>query len=662
MKIESMSLRNFRCFGPKKTKIELEKDVTAFVGGNGSGKTAIFQALSRLFGITVGQRTVRFRDFHLPLGKARLETGDTLSIEVILSFPELEGMEEDAIDDAVPEFFLQMAATSPGEPLKVRIKLKARWIDDGTPEGTVEEDIRWITTLTGKVEWDDCQKVIPAQRGSVQLIYVPASRDASTQVSSLLKGRLWQAAIWSRKFRKSSEKNASLIQKRFESERPAKFVLDKLEKRWSQVYEADTDTKPVFRLIENRFEELVRNAEFVFYPDEAGHERELANLSDGQRSLFHIALTAAMLEVEKENFALTPDECVFDQEKIRRTYLTILAIEEPENSLSPFFLSRIVLQAREIGELTSAQVVISSHSAAILSRIDPVEVRYCRLNQQDRETSVRKLTLPSDDTEANKYVRLAVRAYPELYFARFVILGEGDSERLVIPRIAEAKGIPFDSSFVPIVPVGGRHVSHFWKLLNDLKIPHVTLLDLDLGRIHGGANNIRIVLKTLGDIGNDFSQNPMVKNGDIKLAEIDTLKDDSLLNGFEENVWLQALQMEGVYFSDPIDLDFSMLMAFPEAYKHPHPDGKGPRGDKDSIKEKKSVTLKTGGNPDLYEDDFDDDFKWYPYLFLNRSKPETHLSALNRISKKDLAKNAPPELAALIKYVENVLALGGKRT
>ena len=67
---------------------------------------------------------------------------------------------------------------------------------------------------------------------------------------------------------------------------------------------------------------------------------------------------------------------------------------------------------------------------------------------------------------------------------------------------------------------------------------------------------------------------------------------------------------------------------------------------------KPSVTLKTSGNPDLYEDDLDDDFKWYPYLFLNRSKPETHLSALNRISKKDLAKNAPPELAALIKYVE----------
>ncbi|KXV73794.1 hypothetical protein AD951_00800 [Acetobacter malorum] len=45
----------------------------------------------------------------------------------------------------------------------------------------------------------------------------------------------------------------------------------------------------------------------------------------------------------------------------------------------------------------------------------------------------------------------------------------------------------------------------------------------------------------------------------------------------------------------------------------------------------------------------------YPYLFLSRSKPETHLAALSRITRKDLARGAPPELRALIDYVRNVL-------
>jgi hypothetical protein len=124
-------------------------------------------------------------------------------------------------------------------------------------------------------------------------------------------------------------------------------VLERLSNRWSQVYEADTDTKPILRLVENRFEELVQKAKFTFYPDEAGQERELENLSDGQRSLFHLALIAATLEVERDIFDTAYHESDFDHEKVRRAYLTILAIEEPENSLSPFFLSRASLLLRD---------------------------------------------------------------------------------------------------------------------------------------------------------------------------------------------------------------------------------------------------------------------------------------------------------------------------
>jgi putative ATP-dependent endonuclease of OLD family len=423
MKLESISIQNFRCFGANPTTIELHPAVTTFVGANGSGKTAVFQAISRLFGITAGQRMIGRQDFHLAADQQGLASGAALAIEVVFGFPELEGMDGEASRDAVPEFFTQMAASGPSEPLKVRMRLQATWTDDGTPDGAIDEDVRWITTL-GEFQWDECKRVHAVERGSIQLIYVPAMRDAASQVTALLKGRLWQAAKWSRGFRERSSRGAEKIQAQFESEEPAQFVIERLTKRWQQVHEADTDTTPVLRLVESRFEELVRRAEFAFSPDEAGRERVLGDLSDGQRSLFHIALTAATLEVERDAFALAPDESAFDQEKLRRAHLTILAIEEPENSLSPFFLSRIVLQARAIGGLLSAQVVVSSHSPAILSRIEPEEVRYFRLIRTTRRSVVRRLTLPENDADAGQYVRLAVRAYPELYFARFVILGK----------------------------------------------------------------------------------------------------------------------------------------------------------------------------------------------------------------------------------------------
>jgi hypothetical protein len=655
MKIEAISVRNFRCFGPDWVEIRLQEKLTAFVGGNGSGKTAVFQALLRLFGVTKTDRTVTKKDFHIGRGEEDLPDGRTLEIECLFSFPELDE-EEDGNASAVPDFFNHMAASGPDEPLKARIRLLARWIEDGTPDGTVEEDIRWITALDSEFEWETCQKVSAVDRASVQVVYVPALRNASDRVTELLKGRLWRAALWSADLGARATEGAELIQTQFDLEAPSNFIIERLTHRWQQVHEGDTDTTPNLRLIESRIEELVRRAEFIFHPDEAGRNRVLADLSDGQRSLFHIALTAATLETEQAALALAATESPFDQEKLRRTHLTLLAIEEPENSLSPFFLSRIVTQALEIGKMNTAQTLISSHSASILSRIEADEVRYFRLDRLTRCAAVKLLTLPEDDVEASTYVRLAVRSYPELYFARFVILAEGDSERIVVPRLAEALGVSLDPSFVPIVPLGGRYVSHFWRLLTDLGIPHATLLDFDLGRAHGGANMIRTVFAALEQVGHDLTTNPLLVDGTINLDDLEDLTDEDVLDDWKDNDWLQALRHEAIFFSDPIDLDFAMLRAFPIAYQHPNPGGRGPRITAEAIAEKKKVVLKANGNPDIYEDDqWDDGFAWYPYLFLSRSKPETHLAALSRIKRRTLIHHAPPELRALIDHVRDVL-------
>lgn len=659
MKIESITLKGFRCFGPDGTTVALQQHLTALVGGNGAGKTALLQALSRLFGVTPTQRRIVPLDFHLRPDQSELPSGAQLSIDVRFSFPELQAVEAANYGDAVPEFYLQMAASAPNAPLQVRMMLRATWVDDGTPSGSIEEDLRYVKALDDNYDWDeDCQKVPAVERGTIQLVYVPATRNVQEQVTSLLKGRLWQAARWSEAFKNSTVERSEQIQQAFAKEDPARFVLERLDARWKQVHEADTDATPMLRLVESRFEEFIRDADFALFPDEAGQERALTDLSDGQRSLFHIALTAATLEVERDAFQLPQDQCAFDQEKLRRAHLTVLAIEEPENSLSPFFLAGIIEQARDIAALATAQVLLSSHSAAILSRIDPMEVRYFRRDRATRQSSVRTITLPSDDAEARKYVRLAVRAYPELYFARFVILAEGDSEQLVIPRVADALGVSLDRSFVPIVPLGGRYAAHFWRLLADLQIPHATLLDADFGRKHGGAKLVRSLVEKLGEVGVSLDATLPALLSDIDPANVDTLEDIDLWVSYEDNHWTQAFEELGVFFSDPLDLDFSMLEAFPDAYKHSEAGGTGPGETTEAIDSAKLATLKSGGDATLYSDDYDDAFRWYPYLFLRRSKPETHLTALARLTDKELADDAPPPLQSLIAYVQRKLDVG----
>ena len=111
-----------------------------------------------------------------------------------------------------------------------------------------------------------------------------------------------------------------------------------------------------------------------------------------------------------------------------------------------------------------------------------------------------------------KYIKEAVRAYPELYFAKLVILGEGDSEEIILPKYWEAIHGNTDVSGISIVPLGGRHVNHFWRLLNDLEIPYITLLDLDRERDGGGWGRIQYVLKQL--IANGYDRNVLLNTTD----------------------------------------------------------------------------------------------------------------------------------------------------
>src|SRR3954447_18707257 len=89
MRIESISIAGFRSFGPTPHRVSLAGDLTAIVGPNASGKTALLQALSKLFGVTRAQRTVHRSDFHLP---PDVEPGDrtarSLFIDVIIGLPE----------------------------------------------------------------------------------------------------------------------------------------------------------------------------------------------------------------------------------------------------------------------------------------------------------------------------------------------------------------------------------------------------------------------------------------------------------------------------------------------------------------------------------------------------------------------------------------------
>ncbi len=646
--IESLTLQNFQCFGPDSTVIGIDDEFTAFIGANGAGKTAACQALLRLFGMGSSDRPIRADDFYVPAGETAPPDSRSLRIEAVLAFPELEG-NNDLAKVTVPEFFLRMASTADGS-FKCRIVLKATWEADGTLDGSVTETYEAVLTLDEEYDSTATYPLSPAERSRIQAIYVPASRDGARQLAAFLRSRIWRAARWSADLRDLVTQTTATITSRFHAEPSTSVVEAALASRWRELHDAGMHAVPRLRPLEGDLAQLLRDTELEFEPTHTGRPRSADMLSDGQRSLLHLALTAAALDIESGLADGTHGD-KFDLASVRLPSLTVVMVEEPENSLSPFYLSRIAGQMRQLSANPRAQAIIASHSAGALARVGPESIRYFRLATDTGSASVRSITLPEEDSEAGKYVREAVRAHPELYFARFVVLGEGDSEQVVIPRIAEAQGIALDPSFVAMVPLGGRHTNHFWKLLNDLDIPHATLLDLDYGRSGGGGGRLRDACTRLLDRGIDAL-------ADLEgYGSIADLTDELTYEQAEEVA--AHLRSFGVFFSGPLDLDHSMVRAYPSAYMVLSDNERGPHSSdahESVLGAGRPATSYWSSEDQVEKNERDDELRWYRYLFVSRSKPGTHLSALTRLTDDQL-KQGPEALNELVAYIQRKLSL-----
>ncbi|KVR84402.1 ATP-dependent nuclease [Burkholderia vietnamiensis] len=646
MHIERLVLESFRCFGPQQTEVVLGPGLVALVGDNGTGKTALMQALQRMFGVTSEQRRVRKQDFHVPCDEVERPVARTLVIEAIVVFPELDADDE---NPAVPAFFRNMAAEENGN-LKVRLRLAATWSDDGTLDGAIEESFSAVQTF-GAFDETDLQQLRGADRSRIQLIYIPATRDGASQVTAFVRGRLWRAINWSQDVKDSLTGAGDEVNHAFMAEAAVSSISTAVTQRWQQLHSAGTDTMPIFRPVDTRWQEFIRRVEVVFHPTEDGNDRVLGDLSDGQRSLFHLALAAATLDIEAR-LASNDAPAGFAQGGVSLPALTIVALEEPENNLAPFYLSRIIKQVQEIAAGSNAQAIVSSHSPSILARVDPSCVRHFRLNLESRCSEVRKIRLPAGDEDASKFIREAVRAYPELYFARYVILGEGATEEVVLPLLAKAMDFPIDRSFVAVVPLGGRHVNHLWQLLNDLWVPYATLLDLDWGRNGGGFGRIKTVCEQLLSIGHPardvFGAALQPGDPDQSLAAIAALNPADIVSLRNWREWLERFR---VYFSEPLDLDFTMLTAYPAAYRVLEVGMRGPNGRGDP----REAVLGDEGTPAFYGAESEDALRWYRYLFLGRGKPSTHVRVLSRLTQADLAAAMPQPLQRMLESVKNVL-------
>lgn len=658
MKLSKVRISNFQCFGQNQTEIDFENQLTALIGLNGSGKTSTLQALSRMFGVSESARKIKVDDFHCP--SLSNQRADELFIEAWFTFPELES-EDDLF--AVAGTFNQLCFKSSGDEIILRLRLEAKLtVDDISPEGVVEDTVYYVLSDGDTYDSDKCRELRRSDRNNIQVHYIPASRNPFKEITSstkMLLGRLLNAIQWDKSVDGELQKALDLTEKASEeiSKNSAiKLIEKQLKASWREMYSGDYLSKAKVNFLPLQTEELLKTITLSFESKSKGSKASMDRLSDGQRSLLHISIIQAVHELESKGLKEPKNRKHFDSKKLKNPIFTLLALEEPENHLAPHFLGRIVKSMNSLAESTNAQVLVTTHSPSLVGRIEPTQIRYFRLNDESRSTVVSKIKLPKKKDELYKFVAGAVKAYPEIYFARLVILGEGESEQIVIPKLLSKVGIDIDDSFVSVAPLGGRHVNHFWKLLDGLGIPYVTLLDMDYGRNGGGWGRIKYVVE----------QKKKLRTGELITNIPDWNSSDSnpmtdkLLDSTESAE--QYLNNYGVFFSTPIDLDYSMQSSYPEFYNKKLKGENGPQAkDWCSLK---SAVLKSHYSKDIadsYYNEIDDEdaFLWYNYRFLgSKGKPVSHINALEQIDFKLEANidKIPVSINNMINHIQKIIS------
>ena len=691
MKLTKVIINNFRSFGESQI-IELNNQ-TVLIGNNSSGKTTVLQALSKLFSDKQNDRIIKKSDFHLPKGSRPGENTRNLFIETIFEFDELDGT---LYSPAIPSFFEHFTVSQDGAKPFLRIRLESSWEDDGTIEGSIDTQIYYISSGKEEFKEEDKHRAPRKDLDKIRVLYVPASRTPEKELgnaSGSMLSRLVNSINWTEDEKKEITDKIDELNNTFLSESGALTQINQeIQKSWELYHEDNRFSQAELIINSSEMAAALRQIALKFSPTTTEEAFTVSDLGDGLRSIFYFSLVDSILDIELEitkDREENPDNPRF---KLIPPVLTILAIEEPENHIAPHHIGKLIKRFKQLGNNDNSQVILTSHSPAIVKRIEPEDLRYLRIENNDRvlQTIVSDIQLPQAIDESYKYIKGAIQAYPELYFAKLVVLGEGDSEELLLPKFFDLLGLEIDSSQISVVPLGGRHVNYFWKLLNALRIPHITLLDFDNERYGGGWGRIQYAIKQL--ILNGVAKEKLVtvttesqKTRVLDDDEIDKIKDwkidrpdNQLLEG-----WIKMLEKFNVFFSAPLDIDFLMLQHYRKYYLDILSEKEGPvisyadsggnnkkvkltdldridklqfEGLEKRIVEAKIATLKDKSGPgDSFTREEKELMIWYQYFFLGRGKPTTHMQFLSSISDDELTRNLPPVFEKIVNRAEELL-------
>ena len=224
--------------------------------------------------------------------------------------------------------------------------------------------------------------------------------------------------------------------------------------------------------------------------------------------------------------------------------LNLIFIEEPEAHLHPqmqeVFIKEInrlkdVFQ-KECGKKWPVQFIVTTHSSHISNQADFESIRYFSKRPDNRiEINDLKMFKDKNSENANFLHKFLTLTRCDLFFADKVILVEGQSEHILLPRMIkkfdDENKTKLSNEYISIIEVGGAYAHKFYNFLEFIDTYCLVITDIDF--IDGNNNNKKCFYEKNKEL---YSSNHTIKNWFKDSEEPGYIEiDDSLKIGVKEN-------------------------------------------------------------------------------------------------------------------------------
>jgi len=169
----------------------------------------------------------------------------------------------------------------------------------------------------------------------------------------------------------------------------------------------------------------------------------------------------------------------------RKKQGALFLIEEPEMYLHPQMQRSLYKTIREIGKTNQVLYITHSPNFVTIPNFDEIIMT----SKDENGTKVTKSSLPLDQRLKDKYQKELNAERSELFFAKKILIVEGDTEKMSLPIYADRMKIDLDKKGCSIIEVGGkRNLIDYVEICLSFSIPVGVVYDTDSSDFRGKAD------------------------------------------------------------------------------------------------------------------------------------------------------------------------------